>query len=273
MHVDTALNVNFQRARGRLGLSFEKSKGGNCLTHLHQSGCLKAMIPKNYFSVPDVVLINTAGGVTGGDHLQIKADIGELAQACFTTQTAERIYKSINGFGKIEIELDLEKASKLDWIPQETILFDKSAIKRTIKVNMQQSSHLLMLETIVLGRQAMGEVVTKNLFLDQWKITRDDRLIYMEALKLSDANELSGLAALGANKALATILYVAPDAEERLSQMRNVLSKFELLAAASAWDGKLVVRLVSTCQQFLRENLIRIITEFRGRELPKVWLM
>ena len=167
----------------------------------------------------------------------------------------------------------MKNRSKLDWIPQETILFDESAIKRTIKVDMLEHSHLLMVESIILGRQAMGECVSNNLFLDQWKILRNNKPIYLESLKLSNANELSGLATLGKNKALATILYIAPDSEERLEQMRKILQETDVLGGASAWDGKLVVRLISEYPRFLRLALINILTQFRERSLPRVWLM
>ena len=92
-------------------------------------------------------------------------------------------------------------------------------------------------------------------------------------MKLSNANELSGFATLGKNKALATILYIAPDSEERLEQMRKILQETDVLGGASAWDGKLVVRLISEYPRFLRLALINILTQFRERSLPRVWLM
>ena len=273
MQHDTKPLPEFQRAQGRVELGFSFQSNFNYLEHLYQAGCLKALIPKNYSEVPDVILINTSGGITGGDELQIQANVGEKVNVCLTTQTAERAYKSCQGIGKIEVDLSLENRSKLDWIPQETILFDESAIKRTIKVDMLEHSHLLMVESIILGRQAMGECVRNNLFLDQWKILRNNKPIYLESLKLSNANELSGFATLGKNKALATILYIAPDSEERLEQMRKILQETDVLGGASAWDGKLVVRLISEYPRFLRLALINILTQFRERSLPRVWLM
>lgn len=273
MQLATKALPKFQRSKGRVELGFSCQAHSNGLEHLYQAGCLKALIPKNYSEVPDVILINTAGGITGGDELKIQAHIGERVNVCLTTQTAERVYKTCQGIGKIEVELDLKNSSKLDWIPQETILFDKSAIKRSIKVNMLEHSHLFMVESIILGRQAMNECVTSNLFIDRWEILRNSKPIYIESLKLSNANELSGLATLGKNKALATILYIAPDSEERLGQMRRLIVDSDVFGAATAWGGKMVVRLISECPRLLRLALIYIITEFRGRSLPRVWLM
>ena len=273
MHVDRNIISRLQRARGCLELGFENKKGSNCLVHLHQSGCLKALIPKNYADIPDVVMINTSGGITGEDELQVKAKIGDKGHVCIATQTAERIYKSARGFGESTVELVLGKTARLDWLPQETILFNKSAFKRSMNVRMDKTAYLFMLETVVLGRQAMRETVTENLFLDQWQIKRNEEVVYLEALNLSNANELCGVAALGSNKAVSTILYVAPDAESRLPQMRGILKNCDTVNAASAWNGKLVVRLASERPELLRKNLIMIVTEFRGVSCPRVWLM
>ena len=179
----------------------------------------------------------------------------------------------IYGFGKIGVELNLRKNSKLDWLPQETILFDNSAVKRSIKVNMSGQSKLFMVESIVLGRRAMGETLTNCLFSDQWKIFRDNMIVDMEALKLVEPSQLSGSASLGSNTALATILYVAKDAEERLQQMRSLLNNFNLFSAASAWNGKLIARIASESPYSLRKVLIYVISKFRGIALPRVWLM
>ena len=273
MKIEAEILPKLQRASGRIELGFIFKNNLHSLSHLHQSGCLKALIPKNYSTVPDVVLVNTSGGITGGDKLQIQAGVHQKAHVCITSQTAERVYKSSQGMGEIEVELNLSENSKLDWIPQETILFDKSAVQRSIKVNMSNNSYLFMVESIILGRKAMGENVTNNLFVDRWQILRDNKPTYLEALKLSNANELSGLATLGKNKALATLLYVAPDSEERLQQMRELLAKYDSLGAATAWDGKLIVRLIAESPQFLRSALIDIITQFRKMSLPRVWLM
>jgi len=273
MKLETEMLPKYQRANGRVEIAFVSKKNAFSLAHLYQSGCLKALMPKNYSHVPEVVLINTAGGITGGDRLCICVELREKVQATVTTQTAERIYKASHDLGKIEVQLDLKQASSLDWVPQETILFDKSAVKREITVNMQKASKLFMVESIILGRSAMGETLTNNLFVDHWRILQENKLVYTESLKLSNASELSGLATLGENKALATLLYVAPNAEEKVQHMRALLEQCDLVSAASAWDGKLVTRLITDSPQRLRAALIFIISEFRKKQLPRVWLM
>ena len=273
MKNDVEALPQFQRATGRVEIGFISKSNSYSLAHLHQSGCLKALMPKNHSDIPEVVLINTAGGITGGDKLSVAVELKERVRATVTTQTAERIYKASHDLGKIDVRLNLRQNSSLDWLPQETILFDRSALKREITVNMHDTSKLFMVESIILGRCAMGEILTDNSFADHWRIFQNNKIRYAESLKLSNASELSGFATLGENKALATLLYVGSNAEEKLLHMRSLLKKCNLVSGTSAWDGKLVTRLISDSPQRLRAALIFIISEFRKKQLPRVWLM
>jgi len=262
-----------QRARGRAHLGFAVKNGKTKLTDLHQSGCVKALIPKNHAIRPDAVLINTAGGVTGGDRLRYSAELEEGASLCLTTQTAERIYKSLGDVGQIETSFTLGENASLDWVPQETILFDGSALKRSIDIDMAPSSSALILEPIVMGRKAMGETLKTCQMSDQWRIKRGGKLAYADALRIDDPTSLMGNATLSGNRAFATLVYVALDAEARLEQMRGLLDFDAVTAAATAWNGCLVTRFIAPDAQPLRAALISTLTHFRAHPLPRVWHM
>lgn len=268
-----APDSGLQRARGNAHLGFATRNGKCRLTDLHQSGCVKALLPANHSSRTDAVLINTAGGVTGGDQLTYSASLEAEASLCLTTQTAERIYKSSGGTGMISTRLDLADRSSLDWLPQETILFDESALKRTLDVDMGASSSALLLEPIVLGRKAMGETLTSCFLSDQWRVRRDGKLVYSDALRLTDPTRLRGKATLDTMRAFATLVYIAPDAEARLETMRRLLDFPDVTAAASAWNGCLVTRFIALDAQPLRAALIATLSQFRAHPLPRVWHM
>lgn len=262
-----------QRAKGRAHLGFAVKAGTTKLSDLHQSGSVKALIPRNHAGRVDAVLINTAGGVTGGDRLQYSADLDAGAELCLTTQTAERIYKASSDRGQIEATFKLGDTAAFDWLPQETILFEGSALARKLTVDMADSASALLLEPIVLGRKAMGEDLQSCDMSDQWRVTRGGKLAYADALKISDPARLQGAATLGDNRAFATLVYIAPDAEARLGQMRNLLNFDAVHAAASAWNGCLVTRFIAADAQPLRAALISTLTQFRAHPLPRVWHM
>ncbi len=262
-----------QRARGRAHLGFVAHNSSTKLKDLHQSGCVKALLPRNHASRIDAVLINTAGGVTGGDRLSYSAKVEDEAAVCLTTQTAERIYKSSSGAGSITTDFELGRGASLDWLPQETILFNACALKRKITVNMAADSSVLLLEPIVLGRKAMNETLEKCEFTDHWRVKRAGKMIYADSLRLINPPGIGGNATLGSNRAFATLVYIAPDAESRLEYMRNLLSFEAVDMAASAWNGCLVTRFIAADAQPLRNALIAILSQFRAHPLPRVWHM
>jgi len=222
--------------------------------------------------VPQAVFINTSGGVTGGDRLAYCASVGDGAKLTVTTQAAERIYRATAGPAKISNTLHLDKAATLEWLPQETILFDGSNLHRRLDVDMAEDASLLAVETLVFGRKAMGEVLQTAQLHDTWRIRRGGVLAYADALRFT-APVPNGVAGFGDNTALAILLYLAPDAETRLEQARGLLGFDEVEAAASAWNGILAVRFLAPDAHPLRRALILFLTGFRGCPLPRVWHM
>lgn len=271
--LDTSQTSPMQRAKGRAHLAFSVRGGSTKLDDLHQSGCVKALIPRNHSARTDAVLINTAGGVTGGDQLSYCAQLDAGAALCLTTQTAERIYKSSGGVGQIDMQFKLGAQACLDWLPQETILFDQSALSRQLRVDMDDSASALILEPIVMGRKAMGETLRTCHLNDQWRITRGGRLVYADAVRITDPRALSGSASLGDNRAFATLVYIAPDAEARRDQMQSIITFDDVITATSAWNGCLVTRFIAPDAQPLRRALIATLTQFRAHPLPRVWHM
>ncbi len=257
-----------QRARGRVALRFAGER--HRLVDLHQSGCLKAMMPRNHTAEPDVVLINTAGGLTGGDHLNISASVETSARLNIATQTAERVYKSTGPMGRVSVDLTIGAGGAIHWMPQETILFDRSALGRSITVDMQDTSELLIVEPLIFGRRAMGETLSHFSISDQWCIRRSSRIVHAEATRFEGGlGDLSGLAALGDCCAVATILFVKQGAETRLDEARAILPD----AAFSATKDRLIGRLAASDPRLLRGRLIHFLTRFRSAPMPRVWTM
>jgi urease accessory protein len=221
-----------------------------------------------------VVLANTAGGVTGGDRIDhvISADSG--VRLVGTTQAAERVYRALAGSARIETRLTAGSGASLDWLPQETILFDGGHLARRLEVDLAGDAAFTGLEILVLGRAAMGETVERGAITDQWRIRRDGRLIHAEAMRIdgdfSAATE--GSAMLGGCRALATFIHAAPDAGDRLASARTGLAGLNAItAAASAKAGVLILRFVAHDLAPLRAALVRFLSEFRTDPLPRVW--
>ena len=259
-----------QRVDGRAGAVI--GSGGR-LSRLWQRGSAKAMLPRMHGRAAEVVFLNTAGGLTGGDRLDYRLDLAAGAVAVGTTQTAERAYLSRAGAARVRVELHLGAGARLHWLPQEMILFEGAAIDRGLRVDMAADAELVMLETLVLGRAAMGERLTRIALTDRREVIRGGRPAMLEAILLDDADLVRpGVAGLNGAVAVATLAQFAPDATDRLARLRAVLpDDGAVRAAASAWDGKLVARFMAPQAWPLRQAVARAIETLTGGALPRVW--
>lgn len=276
--------VPMQRTRGGGRLSVKQSAGESRIDRLFQEGAARIRIPRVPRGSPlEAVLINTAGGLTGGDAMDWEFEAGEAASMTLATQACEKTYKAHGGSeARVSVRLKLNPESSLAWLPQETILFDRARLSRSIEVDMTAGSRLLMVEPVVFGRLAMKEAVTEGEFRDHWRIRLDGRLAHAENMRLGPhiAAALARPAVAGGGLAMATVLMIAPEAEARLPAVRQVIGKSggaSFLVArppnpATPETGKLLARIVAADSYELRKvlvPLIRLLNPVGG--MPKVW--
>lgn len=263
-----------QRVRGRVQVDAVRRDEQTRLGRLHQSGAGKCLLPGHPGPVLEAVLLNTAGGITGGDRLEYECWLAEGAQLVATSQAAERVYRSTGDDGTVDTRLALGAGARLAWLPQETIVFNGGRLRRRLDVDMAPDAILTALEPMVLGRRAMGETVRRGLLSDQWRIRRGGRLVYADALRLTAPidDTLSGLATGAGARAFATLVHVAPNAESRLEEVRELLAgQADVNAAASSWDGLLCVRFLTAEGRALRRALTAFLSSFLDTPLPRVW--
>ena len=267
--------AQLQRARGRAEVAVSLRGGRIRLDRLYQEGCAKAILPRTYGPVPEAVLINTGGGVTGGDRIDWALGAGDGAALTATTQAAERVYRSAGGTARIETRLVLGAGAALDWLPQETIVFEAGRLDRRLEIEMAPDARLTALEMLVLGRAAMGERLASGAISDQWRIRRGGRLVHAEALRAAGdlARATSGLATMAGARAMATLVHAAPEAETRLDAARALLAgeAGPVTAAATAKPGLLILRFLAAEAHPLRAAVIRFLMAFRAAPLPRVW--
>ena len=270
-----------QRASGTGRISVKTDKAGRTkLDRLYQQGCAKIRLPKIYGSnALEAVLINSSGGLTGGDVMDWHLATSPNAHLVSTTQACEKLYKSQEGTARITNRIEIAENARVDWLPQETILFDRSGLDRTLFVDMAPSARFLAVEAVLLGRLAMGESVHQLCFKDQWRIRRGGKLIHAEALHLEgDAMAIGARnAVLKGHCALASICYVGPEDKETFDHfsaaMRALLPDHPNCSAGiSAFGGKLIARLTAPDGLALRKLLLPLISVLRaGEPLPRVW--
>ena len=262
------------RSRGGVSIAFKHKADTTRLADLHEVGGFRAKLPRTH-GLTEAVLINTGGGLLGGDAVRFNVGVEQTAAAQVTTQSAERVYRSLGPDCRIDIALNVARGARLHWLPQETILFNEARLARTITADMAADATLLMVEATVFGRAAMAETVTAGNLRDVWRVSRAGSLVYADTIRL-DGDIQAALArpAVGAGAiAMATVLYVAPDAVDRLDGARAALAEAAGRAAVSAWNGQLVGRLLAPSADALKTDIARLATYLSGFALPRVWGM
>ena len=244
------------------------------LDGLRQSGSLKLLFPRGAPGELQAVLVNTAGGVTGGDRFAVAGHAATNTELTLTTQAAERGYRALPGeIGRIKTTLTAARGGSLQWLPQETILFQGCALERSITVDLEQGARLLFVESLVFGRAAMGERLKDVRFHDRITIRQAGAPIFLDALQF-DGDIAARLAlshvAAGAG-AMATVVFCAPEGEAHLDPIRDLLP--ETGGASLLRPDLLVVRHLARDSHALRQSLVPILTRLRGQPLPRPWMI
>jgi urease accessory protein len=260
------------RAIGRVALEVAASGGVTRRARVREEGSLRVRCPGPPAPELEAVIVNTAGGVAGGDQFSLDVNVALGARLVVTTAAAEKVYRTLEPAATIEVKLAVEAGGTLAWLPQETILFDRSRLMRSIEIDLAADARLLLAEAIVFGRSGMGERVAESTLFDRWRVRRDGTLIHAEALRLDGnvADKLSAPAIANGGVALATVL-VAPGDDAVTTVVRALGEKYRGEVGASAWNGLAVVRLCASDGAALRHDLVAVMTALRGAMLPRLW--
>ena len=263
------------RAEGSVRLGFVRQGASTTLETLHQSGAMRVRFPKPVdVGVPEAVLLNMAGGLTGGDRVGVDVALAAGASATVTTAAAEKIYRARDDDeAQIAVKIAIGAGARLGWLPQPTILFDRARLDRSTEVELAGDATFLGVEMLIFGRAAMGEDVRRGSCRDRWRVRRDGALVFADTLRADGpvADILDRKATLDGARANAMLLYVAPDAAARLDEVRGLLQGRDSVAGASAWNGLLAVRAIARDGRTLLRDIAPIAVALSGRRLPRVW--
>ena len=267
---------SLQRARGSLVARFRVRDGTTVLDALYQSGCLKARFPRQTAQGwAELVTVNSSGGVAAGDRLSCRFAAAAAARVTISGQAAERFYRARPGDGPAEIDnrIDAAAGAAVEWLPQETILFDGAAVQRRLEVDLAADAEFLGVEMLVFGRALMGESVRRLRLRDRLAVKRGGVPLLVDAIRIDgDAASLLARAGIGGGmSAVATLVYVAAGAESRLAALREAFKETDAEAGASVEDGLMVARVLAPSGAALRRAAAAALFVLRGRPLPRVW--
>ena len=293
-----------QRGRGVLELGFAgggfAGAGPTRLTLLHQSDPCRALLPRPEPGEPlTAVTITTSGGLTDGDRLSIAVRAEAGAQVLVTGQAAEKIYRARGGGETtIAVDLTLGACARLEYMPQETILFDGARLRRRTSIAVDPGATLIAGDLLVFGRHARGERLTHGRLVDGWRVRLGGRLVWADGLDLGAdvARPLAAAAGFDGAGAYATLLIVDAQAGRCLDEARglrhdrqddhrddvaaprgDVGNDGQVREGATALPGVTIVRLLGRDAGAVRRRYgelwraLRVVVLGRPARLPRIW--
>jgi urease accessory protein len=258
--------IQHQRAHGRLKLRW----GAKGLVDLFQASPMRALFPGAEPGEPATIAqVNVAGGLAGGDSADFELILEDYAQATLTAAAAEKIYRSLGPESRITTSVALGAGARLEWLPQELILFDGAMLQRRQEFTLGAGAELLLAEMLVFGRAARGEVFAQGQVFDSWRLRGPDGLLWADALAMA-AGDLAHPHRFHGAQAMGTVLLAAEGAGAYLPALRDImpctLLRPGLLLARALGDASVVRNQVAAAVPLLRSAAFGL-----PARLPRLW--
>ncbi len=260
---------------GLATIGFANGGRGTHLAHLHQSDPLRVMFPRTADAEPlQAALITTSGGMVAGDTHAVRIFADHSTDAMVVGQAAEKIYRSDGDECRIDIGLEIAAEAWLEWLPQETILFDGARLRRRTHANLTPGGRLLAGELVVFGRTAMGETVSSGLLHDEWQVSIAGRPVWADAQHWDDA----AYAHTERPISVATMIFAGGGTDE-LGAIRRLLDEAprDVRVAATRIDGIAIARWLGSDHAALRRHFAEVWSGFRhavagwADSMPRLW--
>ncbi|MFZ0583547.1 MAG: urease accessory protein UreD [Candidatus Acidiferrales bacterium] len=276
----TPSDKDLQRSEGSGRIVVSGSERGTRIMDVFQRSPIRVLFPRvGKAPIEEAVLVNTAGGIAGGDRLESCVTALGNASIAVTSQAAEKVYRALKEPAQVVTKLEAHECARLAWLPQETIVFNWARLNRNTEINLSSGCELLALEWLLLGRAAHGEELVGGHIIDTWRVKKDGRLIWADTFRVTDEifPHVRRKALLSDCKAIATLLYFGPALDKRLEFLRDLIPSLQCQCAATSVSGLMVVRFSAKASSDLRLALRSLLGQF-GQELgpgpfrvPKMW--
>lgn len=178
--------------QGNLQLEFAHREGATQLSRAFAQAPLKVQRPfyPEGSEVCHSVILHTAGGIVGSDRLSLDVSLHPQAHALITTASAAKVYRSKGAEAKQATHLKVAAGACLEWLPQETIVFDGANYRQNLQVELAEDSLWLGWEMTRLGRSARGEKFASGEWRSHTEVWQDGRLLWVDPQWLQGGSEM-----------------------------------------------------------------------------------
>lgn len=241
----------------------------------------KALYPEGD-AVCQAIVLHPPSGIAGGDQLAITVDIGAGAHAQLTTPSAGKWYRSGGAGASQWIDFTVAEGATLEWLPQETIIFDGARARMETRVKLVADARFIGWDILCLGRAAAGERFEKGRFDLFFRVDRDNAPIWLERGGFDGSDPMLSSPAGWADKTVCgTLLCAFPELPQKsaalLEALRATAPADAALHGITALPGVLVARYLGDNSEAARLwfialwKILRPACHGRPAILPRIW--
>ncbi|WP_153144737.1 urease accessory protein UreD [Dechloromonas sp. H13] len=241
----------------------------------------KALYPEGE-AVCQAIVLHPPSGIAGGDHLAIEVDVAAGARAQLTTPGAGKWYRSAGAEASQTLTLTVAEGATLEWLPQESIVFDGARARMETRVALAADSRFIGWDILCLGRAAAGERFANGRFNLFCRVDRNRRPIWIERGGLAGSDPLlTSPAGWAGATVCGTLLCTFPELPQQAAALLEALRAFAPADGArhglTALPGILVARYLGDNSEAARLwfaelwKILRPACCGRPAVIPRIW--
>jgi urease accessory protein len=224
------------------------------------------------------VILHTAGGVVGGDRLSSNFHLKSNAQALITTAAASKIYRSNGLQAKQNIEIKIDSGGCLEWLPQETIIFNDAIYRQDLRVELAADATFLGWEITRFGRSARGEKFVSGDWRSNTEIWREGVPLWIDRQWLPGREEVFASAyGLSGKPITGSFVWIGCNVSSEIVEKARNLLQGEGEFGVTRLEHGLLCRYRGFSTSEVRNwfisvwLLLRMSFLGRGGSVPRVW--
>ena len=268
--------VSSWKASLSLGFSFADRK--TTLSRKVHDGPLvvqKPLYPEGD-EVCHAIVVHPPGGIAGGDELNLQVNADPGASALLTTPGAAKWYRSAGPWAKQNVTFDVK--GTLEWLPQETIVFDGALAESAYDVNLGADARFIGWDIVCLGRTGSGERLSRGMFRTSVQVRREKKLLWLERGRIDGGGRLlDAPAGLDGKPVVGTLFAASLNLNQQLLNETRKAEPETGRGAVTLLPGILLARYLGDSSEAARRYFVALWRVLRpaltGREAsePRIW--
>ncbi|HLX81976.1 MAG TPA: urease accessory protein UreD [Burkholderiales bacterium] len=222
------------------------------------------------------IVVHPPGGIAGGDELSLEVKTGDGAAALLTTPGAAKWYRSAGPWARQSLAFGVQ--GTLEWLPQETIVFDGALAQTECRVDLAAQAAFIGWDIVCLGRTGAGERLSRGTFRTSVQIHRESKLLWSERGRIDGGGRLlDSPAGLDGKPVVGTLFASSLNLNQQLLNETRKPEPESGRGAVTLLPGVLLARYLGNSSEAARRYFVALWRLLRpalaGREAvePRIW--